>query len=100
MDEIDRDIQRANTFRLAMIGKGLNDLVVAVGEAYHASPLTQSLITEFREYEQRIEHIGHITDPTGYRDLLYSGGFEEAARRRKLIAALIEYYGYPAEDEG
>lgn len=98
MDEIERDIRKANELKLTLIGKSFNDLVVTVGKTYHENPLTKGLIEEFRAYEQRIESVGFITDPTGYRDLLLRGGFEEAARRRKLIDALIEYYGYPAED--
>jgi hypothetical protein len=99
MDNIERDIQKANTFVLTMIGKAQADLVDAIAVVFHESPLTEDMMKQFREYEQVIEAVGHITDPTGYRDLLHRGGFEEAARRRKLLDALVEYYGYPAGDD-
>ena len=99
MDEIDQAIHQAKIFKLTMIGKALNDLFVALGETYHDAPLIKSMIDELYEYEDQFQQFGWITDPTGYRDFLHNGGLVELARRKKLLAALIEFYGYPASED-
>lgn len=62
--------------------------VEAIGMAYFMLDINRAHFEVFMEAKRRMESIGHITDPTLYRDMLYSKSFE---RQTKLIEAALAF---------
>lgn len=78
------------TLSINAIAKKIALLTEAMKNMAQVMDLSADDLQAFERYTENQHTVGPILDPTGYRDLLYSKGFEKLEKRLKLIRALLE----------
>lgn len=72
------------------IAEAITQVVSSAIFAMVTSGLDQDDLNHFRQYVERQHSIGSLLDPTAYRDVLQSNGFERISARLKLLDQLVE----------
>lgn len=74
---------------LDIIGIQIGACIQQIIEMVQQSGLTQEDLNKFEQYVNRQESIGAIFDPTAYREMLQTNGFEESKKRTALIRSAL-----------
>jgi hypothetical protein len=74
---------------MAEIGVEINTIVQTLQAVMIQFELTPEELARFARYVENQHTVAPILDPTAYRNLLYSGGFDELERRITAIREVL-----------